>query len=51
VQHTSGSANDLASLVEEFEAQGIDHKTALKKAAKALGMGKSDAYRMLQIKK
>jgi len=50
-QQTSGSATDLAGLVAEFEAQGIDHKTALKKAAKALGMGKSDAYRMLQIKK
>jgi len=50
-QQTSGSAKDLAGLVAEFEAQGIDHKTALKKAAKALGMSKSDAYRMLQIKK
>lgn len=51
VQQISGSANDLAGLVKEFEAEGVDHKTALKKAAKALGMSKSDAYRMLQIKK
>lgn len=50
-QQTSGSVKDLASLVIEFEAQGLDHKTALKRAAKALGMSKSDAYRMLQIKK
>ncbi len=50
-QQTSSSVKDLASLVEEFEAQGVDHKTALKKAAKTLGMGKSDAYRMLQITK
>lgn len=50
-QQTSGSVKDLASLVKEHEAQGLDHKTALKKAAKALGMSKSDAYRMLQIKK
>lgn len=50
-QQTSSSATDLAGLVAEFEAQGIEHKTALKKAAKALGMSKSDAYRMLQIKK
>ena len=47
---TSNSITDLDSLVKELEAQGIDHKTALKKAAKALGMSKSDAYRMLQIK-
>lgn len=50
-QQTSSSATDLAGLVAEFEAQGIEHKTALKKAAKALGMSKSDAYRMLQTKK
>ncbi len=50
-QQTSGSVKDLASLVIEFEAQGLHHKTALKRAAKALGMSKSDAYRMLQIKK
>lgn len=50
-QQTSGSVKDLASLVIEFEAQGLDHKTALKRAAKTLGMSKSDAYRMLQIKK
>ena len=50
-QQTSGSVKDLASLVIEFEAQGLDHKTALKKAAKTLGMSKSDAYRMLQVKK
>lgn len=48
---TSNSITDLDSLVKELEAQGIDHKTALKKAAKALGMSKSDAYRMLQVKK
>lgn len=51
VQQTSGSATNLGSLVKEFEAQGVDHKTALKKAAKTLGMSKSDAYRMLQMKK
>ena len=50
-QQTSGSVKDLASLVIEFEAQGLDHKTALKRAAKTLGMSKSDAYRMLQVKK
>ena len=50
-QQTSGSVKDLASLVEEFVAQGVDYKTALKKAAKTLGMSKSDAYRMLQVKK
>lgn len=50
-QEFSGSAKDLASMVEQFEAQGVDHKMALKKAAKALGMTRSDAYRLLQTNK
>lgn len=49
-QQTASSVKDLAGLVSEFEAKGVDHKNALKKAAKVLGMSKSDAYRLLQIK-
>ena len=37
----------LAERVSEIEAQGIDRKTALKKAAKEFGLSKSEAYKML----
>lgn len=38
----------LAERVAEIEAEGTDRKTALKKAAKEFGLGKSEAYRILQ---
>jgi hypothetical protein len=31
----------------ELEREGIDQKTAMKKAAKELGLKRDDAYRML----
>ncbi len=37
----------LAERVSEIEAEGIDRKTALKKAAKEFGLSKSEAYRIL----
>ena len=37
----------LPERVFEIEAQGIDRKTALKKAAKEFGLSKSEAYRIL----
>lgn len=36
---------DLASRIRELEREGIDHKTALKKAAKEFGLNRSEAYR------
>jgi 16S rRNA (cytidine1402-2'-O)-methyltransferase len=38
----------IAERVAELESGGFDRKAALKKAAKELGMSKSEAYRMLQ---
>jgi 16S rRNA (cytidine1402-2'-O)-methyltransferase len=41
---------DLTSLPERvggLEAEGFDHKTALKKAAKEFGLSKSEAYKIL----
>ena len=37
----------LSERIEQLEREGIDQKTALKQAAKELGMKRSDAYRVL----
>jgi DNA-binding IclR family transcriptional regulator len=34
-----------------LEAEGIDRKLALKKAAKEFGLPRSEAYRILQMEK
>jgi 16S rRNA (cytidine1402-2'-O)-methyltransferase len=41
------SPNDLILRVAEIEKEGIDRKTALKKAAKEFGLSKSEAYKIL----
>lgn len=38
---------DIAALVADYEAQGLDPKAALKRAAKQLGLTRSEAYRRL----
>jgi 16S rRNA (cytidine1402-2'-O)-methyltransferase len=38
---------NLAVLIAEFEAEGIDSRMALKKAAKRLGISRDEAYRRL----
>ncbi len=43
-----GETKSLAERVVEIEASGTDRKAALKMAAKEFGLGKSEAYRMLQ---
>ncbi len=40
-------ANDLGHLVERFENEGMDPRSALKKAAKELGISRDEAYRRL----
>ena len=37
----------IGDLVSEFEAQGLDHRAALKKAARELGLSRDEAYRRL----
>ena len=37
----------IASLVEQFEQEGMDHRAALKKAARELGLSRAEAYRRL----
>ena len=45
------SSTSLVSRVAELEAEGIDRKLALKKAAKEFGLPRSEAYRILQMEK
>jgi 16S rRNA (cytidine1402-2'-O)-methyltransferase len=40
----------IAERVAELENEGIERKTALKKAAKEFGLSKSEAYRQVKIK-
>jgi 16S rRNA (cytidine1402-2'-O)-methyltransferase len=42
-----GSAVSIASLVATLEAEGLDHRAALKKAARELGVSRDEAYRRL----
>jgi 16S rRNA (cytidine1402-2'-O)-methyltransferase len=44
----AGSEGSVADRVAELEAEGLDRKSALKKAAKEFGLSKPEAYRILQ---
>ncbi len=44
-------SKSLAERVAELESEGVDHKLALKKAAKEFGLSRSEAYRILQADK
>ena len=41
------STASIAELVSEFEAKGLDHRAALKKVARELGLSRDQAYRRL----
>ena len=41
------SEQSISELVVTFEAEGLDHRAALKKAARALGLSRDEAYRRL----
>ena len=45
------NGKSITSRVAELEAEGIDRKLALKKAAKEFGLPRSEAYRILQTEK
>ena len=40
--------SDLASIVRRLESEGMDRRAAIKKAAKDVGLSRSEAYRRLQ---
>ncbi len=46
---SAGDQSDasVSALVTEFEANGLDHRAALKKAARELGLSRDEAYRRL----
>jgi len=41
------AAPSIAALVAELENEGLDHRAALKKAARELGLARAEAYRQL----
>ena len=46
------TANEsISDLVAQFEREGLDHRAALKKAARELGLPRAEAYRRLQIER
>jgi 16S rRNA (cytidine1402-2'-O)-methyltransferase len=40
-------AVSIATLVDQYEQDGLDHRAALKKAARELGLSRAEAYRKL----
>lgn len=40
-------STSIAALVKQFETEGLDHRAALKKAARELGLSRAEAYRRL----
>lgn len=44
---TTNQAVSVAALVDQFEQDGLDHRAALKKAARELGLSRAEAYRRL----
>lgn len=44
---TGAAVASIAELVAKLESEGIDHRAALKKAARALGLSRDEAYRRL----
>jgi 16S rRNA (cytidine1402-2'-O)-methyltransferase len=45
------SSTNVAALVARFESEGLDHRAALKKAARALGLTRDEAYRRLMAER
>jgi 16S rRNA (cytidine1402-2'-O)-methyltransferase len=41
----------ISSLVDQFERDGLDHRAALKKAARESGLSRAEAYRRLTIER
>jgi 16S rRNA C1402 (ribose-2'-O) methylase RsmI len=44
---TTSQPVSVATLVDQFEQDGLDHRAALKKAARELGLSRAEAYRKL----
>jgi len=46
-ERTEKTESSIAALVAQFEQDGMDHRSALKKAARELGLSRAEAYRKL----
>jgi 16S rRNA (cytidine1402-2'-O)-methyltransferase len=44
---TNDATSSVSALVAQFEQDGLDHRAALKKAARELGLSRAEAYRRL----
>jgi 16S rRNA (cytidine1402-2'-O)-methyltransferase len=51
LETTMDNTQTIASLVDQFERDGLDHRAALKKAARELGLSRAEAYRRLQAER
>ena len=49
--HDESAQYSVEQLVANFEAEGVDHRAALKKAARELGLSRAEAYRRLQVER
>jgi predicted transcriptional regulator YheO len=47
----ASNSSEISSLVAALEAEGVDARTALKKAAKKLGISRDEAYRRLSAER
>jgi 16S rRNA (cytidine1402-2'-O)-methyltransferase len=46
-EHVDHAASTIGELITTLEKEGMDHRAALKKAAKELGISRDEAYRRL----
>lgn len=44
-------SQSIAALVDQLERDGLDHRAALKKAARELGLSRAEAYRRLTVER
>lgn len=51
IQDATTAAGSLAERIRALEAEGVDAKTALKKAARELGLKRDEAYRLWESQK
>ena len=47
IEAAAAQTVSVAALVDQFEQEGLDHRAALKKAARELGLSRAEAYRRL----
>jgi 16S rRNA (cytidine1402-2'-O)-methyltransferase len=51
LSNATSETTDISGLVARFESEGLDHRAALKKAARELGLSRAEAYRMLVLQR